>query len=281
MGYQTILIYCGTDSQVKALVNAGLQMAEKSQNIHIIGLHVIPQIPVYPDMAFMVTSELVDMQREALQGVAKDIQTTFEAEISNSGVSWEWRCCDAGGKMLADRVLEHARCADLVIASQDNPDNSKESQVGVTEQVLIASGRPILIIPYAGEFNSIGKRIMIAWNASREATRATFDALPILKCADSVDVVWANAQDEHNDDLDLPGSEIALTLARHNVKANAFQTVNPDISFADELLSRISDQGSDMLVMGGYGHSRVREFVFGGATRDILQHMTVPVLMSH
>lgn len=281
MGYQTVLIYCGTDSQVKTLVNAGLQMAEKSQNIHIIGLHVIPQIPVYPDMAFMVTSELVDMQREALQGVAKDIQNTFETEIKNSGVSWEWRCCDAGGKMLADRVLEHARCVDLVIAAQDNPDSSKESQVGVTEQVLIASGRPILIIPYAGEFKHIGKHIMIAWNASREATRATFDALPVLQCADSVDVVWANAQDQHNDELDLPGSEIALTLARHNVKANAFQTVNPDISFADELLSRIADQGSDMLVMGGYGHSRMREFVFGGATRDILRHMTVPVLMSH
>lgn len=281
MGYQTILIYCGSDSRVKSLVNAGLLLAEKSQNVHIIGLHVIPQIPVYPDMAFMVTSELVDMQKGAFQESAKKIQSTFEHELHNSGVSWEWRCCDAGGKMLADRVLDHARCTDLVIAAQDNPDNSADSQVGVTEQVLMASGRPVLIIPYAGEFNSIGENIMIAWNASREATRATFDALPVLQSAASVNVVWVNAKDEYNHDIDLPGSEIALTLARHNVKANALKMINPDISFADELLSQVSDQGADLLVMGSYGHSRVREFVFGGVTRDILQHMTVPVLMSH
>ncbi len=281
MGYQTVLIYCGTATQVKALVDAGLQMASNSTKTHIIGLHVVPQIPVYPDMAFMVTSELVDMQREALLGVAKDVKNAFETQIKNSGVSWEWRSVDAGGKMVADRVLEHARCADLVIGSQDNPNSSTESQYGITEQVLISAGRPVLIMPYSGEFKHIGKHIMIAWNASREAARATFDAMPLLKLADAVEVVWANAQDEHNSDLDLPGSEIAATLARHDVKANAFQTVNPDISFSDELLSRISDQGCDMLVMGGYGHSRFREFVFGGATRGVLQQMTVPVLMSH
>ena len=281
MSYQTILVYAGLPAQVESLLNITQQIAATSENVHIIGLHVVPQIPVYPDMAFMVTSELADMQREALLKVRDETAAAFEKTANVLGLSWEWRSIEANGKLSADCIMEHSRCIDLLVGAQENPDTDNETQHGVLEQVLIESGRPVLFVPYAGAFDTVGKRIMIAWNASREASRATFDALPLLKQAEQVEVVWANPQEMHNKDLNLPGSEIAGVLARHGVNVVANQTVNTDVTTGDELLSRLADHGFDTLVMGGYGHSRFREFVFGGTTRHILQQMTVPVLMSH
>lgn len=281
MSYQTLLVYVGLASQVKSLLNVAQQIADKGENVHVIGLHVIPQIPVYPDMAFMVTSEMADLQRDALLKQKNEVKEAFETEMEKLHVSWEWRVVEANGKLVADRVLEHGRCVDLIIGAQDDPENDNDTQHGIAEQVMIRAGRPVLFVPYVGHFNAIGKKVMVAWNASRESARATFDALPLLKSADEVEVIWANPQDLGSDELDLPGSEISGVLARHGITVAASQTVNTDVAFADELLSRLSDQGFDLLVMGGYGHSRFREFIFGGATRLVLKQMTVPVLMSH
>lgn len=281
MSYQTLLVYAGLPSQVESLLRMTRQLTAVGSNAHVIGLHVVPQIPVYPDMAFMVTSELADMQREALLKVRDETAAAFEKAASENDLSWEWRSVEANGRLAADCILEHARCVDLVVGAQENPETDNDTQHGVMEQVLIESGRPVLFVPYAGAFETVGKRIMIAWNGSREASRATFDALPLLKNAEQVEVVWANAQEQHDKNLNLPGSEMASVLARHGVNVTANQTVNSDVSTGDELLSRLADHGFDTLVMGGYGHSRFREFVFGGTTRHILKEMTVPVLMAH
>ncbi|MCB1755555.1 MAG: universal stress protein [Gammaproteobacteria bacterium] len=281
MSYQTLLVYVGLASQVKSLLNVAQQIADKGENVHVIGLHVIPQIPVYPDMAFMVTSEMADLQRDALLKQKNEVKEAFETEMEKMHVSWEWRVVEANGKLVADRVLEHGRCVDLIIGAQDDPENDNDTQHGIAEQVMIRAGRPVLFVPYAGHFDAIGKKIMVAWNGSRESARATFDALPLLEKADHVEIIWSNPQNFGEDGLDLPGSEIANVLARHDITVEASQTSHTEIAFADELLSRLADQGFDLLVMGGYGHSRFREFVFGGATRLVLKQMTVPVLMSH
>ncbi len=281
MSYQTLLVYAGLPSQVESLLKVAQHIAEKGDNVHVIGLHVIPQIPVYPDMAFMVTSEMTDMQRDSLLKQKDEVASAFEKYANETGLSWEWRAVEANGKLVADRVMEHGRCVDLIIGAQENPDTETDTQHGVMEQILIQSGRPVLFVPYAGNFTSLGEHIMVAWNASRECSRATFDALPLLRRANLVEVVWANPQEQRDPDLNLPGSEISAVLARHDIKVSANQTVNTDVTIGDELLSRLSDNGFDLLVMGGYGHSRFREFIFGGTTRHILKHMTVPVLMSH
>jgi len=122
----------------------------------------------------------------------------------------------------------------------------------------------------------------VAWNGTRESARAAFDALPLLAKAKSVKLLWINPSTENGGNGNgMPGSELATALSRHGVKVEAGHSAVRDVGVGDELLSRAADQGTDLLVMGAYGHSRVREYVFGGATRHILQHMTVPVLFSH
>ena len=133
----------------------------------------------------------------------------------------------------------------------------------------------------SGQVYEFGQRIVVAWNARRESARAVFDALPLLKKAREVIVVWVNPQEDGEAAGDLPGVDICTALARHGVKCEATQNIRPSLDVGATLLTTVKNNASDMLVMGCYGHSRLREFVFGGATRHVLENMTVPVLMSH
>ncbi len=149
------------------------------------------------------------------------------------------------------------------------------------EHVAFASGRPVLVVPYAGHFESVGGRVLIGWNATREAARAVNDAMPLLAIADAVTVLTIDPRAGPDAHGELPGADISLHLARHGVKADIERTVSADIPVGDVLLSRAADLGAELLVTGAYGHSRVRELLLGGATRALLRSMTVPVLMSH
>jgi nucleotide-binding universal stress UspA family protein len=148
------------------------------------------------------------------------------------------------------------------------------------EYVVMSCGRPVLIIPFAGSVKSVGRRPLIAWDGSASATRAVGGAMPFLKRADNVDVVVFNADRQGDAHGEQPGDDIALYLARHNVKANVVRA-KADIDIGNALLSMTMDRDADMIVMGGYGHSRFREMLMGGVTRTMLETMTVPVLMTH
>ena len=138
-----------------------------------------------------------------------------------------------------------------------------------------------MIVPYAGRFDTVGSNVLVAWNATREAARAVNDAMPILQKAEKVTVLSINPPSEEAGGPVWPAADIALHLARHGVKAEASSTVSHEIDVGNAILSRAADFGSDLIVMGGYGHSRQREFILGGVTRTLLGHMTVPVIMSH
>ena len=153
--------------------------------------------------------------------------------------------------------------------------------VGVPDEVVMAAGRPVLIVPYMGTHERTGKRVVIAWNASREAARAVNDSLPLLETADEVHVLVLDVDASNVENAPLPGADICLHLARHGIDAQAHHVQATEIDVANLLLSQVADMDGDLLVMGGYGHSRLREIMLGGATRDVLAQMTVPVLMSH
>jgi nucleotide-binding universal stress UspA family protein len=150
------------------------------------------------------------------------------------------------------------------------------------ENLMLSAGRPVLIVPYAGEFPTVGTAVLVAWDGSREATRALHDALPFLARAKQTTLLTINALDSEPPASRIPGSDIAAIIARHgaNVVTEEIDGVH-DVPIGDMLLSRASDLGVDLIVMGGYGHSRWRELVLGGATRTVLKAMTVPVLMSN
>jgi nucleotide-binding universal stress UspA family protein len=197
------------------------------------------------------------------------------------GLAAEWRFVDSHSSEIAATVIEHARQADLVVVSQVNPDSDSGIDTDFAERIVMDSGRPVLVVPAFGTFKRCGPRALVAWNGRREAARAAFDAVPLLQSCDSVQVTWLDPQD----DMDVPGSlagaELATALARHGIKVTAEAMPTSGIGAGEALLSHASDLGADLLVMGAYGHSRTREYVFGGATRTILGSMTIPVLMSH
>lgn len=203
----------------------------------------------------------------------------FEHTTGLRGVSAEWRELPEGPE--ADPAL-HARYADFAILGQLDPESGESDAVRPRpEQVTLASGRPILIVPYAGNFPSVGQRVLIGWNATREAARAVNDAMPLLTGAEIVTVLTIDPREGPRAHGELPGADISLHLARHGVKAEIERTVSADLPVGEVLLSRAADLGADLLVMGAYGHSRARELLLGGATHTLLRSMTVPVLMSH
>lgn len=217
-------------------------------------------------------------EEAALRGEATG--DAFRDTLRREGLEGEWRLADGDTSTI---LSLHARYADLTILGQPNEEEPYKgsSPDSVLVGVMLSSGRPILAVPYAGAFDTVGNRVLIAWNASREATRAVNDALPLLRTASQVTVLAVNPERGIGDHGDVPAADIALHLARHGVKAKAAHTVAEDISEGDALLSYAADIGADLIVCGGYGHSRAREMVFGGVTRTLLREMTVPMLMSH
>jgi nucleotide-binding universal stress UspA family protein len=151
----------------------------------------------------------------------------------------------------------------------------------VVEQALFSSGRPVLVVPHSGRFEAVGRTVLIGWNASREAARAANDALPLIAGAESATVLVVNPSEAPGGDGAEPGAAIALHLARHGLRATAEHVVAPQVDDGEMLLNQAADLGADLLVVGAYGHSRLRELVLGGVTRTLLRQMTIPVMMSH
>jgi nucleotide-binding universal stress UspA family protein len=249
---------------------------------HLVGLYPlpVPEVPhhlSYYDPA-VLNPFFLDLRQQA-QAASDAEREAFEHAASLRGLSAEWRVVAEGAE--ADAAL-HARYVDLTILGQLDPDRSDVELIRPRpEQVTLASGRPILVVPYAGQFKTVGHRVLIGWNASREATRAVNDAMPLLMAADIVTVLTIDAREGPDAHGELPGADISLHLARHGVKAEIERTVSAGIAPGEVLLSRAADLGADLMGIGAYGHSRVRELLLGGATRSILQSMTLPVLMSH
>lgn len=168
----------------------------------------------------------------------------------------------------------HARYADLAVVGQpaaDGPDH-------VTE-LIMTTGRPFLVVPRFGRFRASGQKVLVAWNGSREATRAVFDAIPLLANAGHVVVVTLDAPT--GDHGESPGADISLALARHGCRVEVARSTAGDIDIGNALLSRVAEHGADLLVMGAFSRHPLREKALGGATHHVLRHMTVPVLLSH
>jgi nucleotide-binding universal stress UspA family protein len=204
------------------------------------------------------------------------MRSAFENATRGRGFASEWRDDEADAFGVGDRVLQYARAADIVIVSQSDPDWPGTDMLDVADRLAMESGRPVLIVPRTEIREHIGERVLVAWNARREAARAVFDALPILQRAKEVKVVWVNPQTEHDMAQDIPAADICTTLARHGVACEATEQLQPRANVGETLLACAKDYGADLMVMGCYGHARLREFVFGGASRHVLRKMSTP-----
>lgn len=274
MAYKDLLLHIDDSKAGPARLVAAVNLA-RAHDAHLTGLYVIPLYTIPPYAEAQIGHELIAAQEQAAKERAQAVETRFRAAVAQAGISAEWRCVEGD---WVDTLQLHAHYTDLVILGQADGRDPASINAGFAEQVVLSCGRPVLFVPYIGVTGPIGERVMVAWKSSRESVRALNDALPLLEQARRVDVVTVNPND---DEGDMPGADICLYLARHGVKAEAHKIIARDIDIGNLLLSRAADEGIDLIVMGAYGHSRFREMILGGATRHTLQHMTVPVLMSH
>jgi len=280
MSYKTLLLHLDDGARREERLNLAFEMAERF-DAHIVVLYV-PGLPLIPPYALAEAGPAaVEIEGKRRAAAAQDAETVFRAASSrHRAVKCEWRM--STGDPVAALCLS-GRYVDLVIAGQPEPGGEDASRLpaGFAGDLVLSVGRPVLFVPYAGRFTTVGKRVMVAWNAGREAARALRDALPLLKDAAQVDVVAFDPGRGSSQHGDVPGADIGLFLARHGIKVTVSQQSGTDLDAGVQILSRAADFSADLIVMGAYGHSRLREQILGGATRTLLESMTVPVLMSH
>ena len=276
MSYKTILVHMDPGKRCSVRVDVGIRLAQQ-HDAHLVALHAIsPFEPPGYVMAEMGPA-IIDAQKATAAKELAQSEAAFNKQVSAAGLrNVEWRSA-------VDDVVEvmtlHARYADLAVIGQTDASGVSQQPADFPQRLVLSAGRPVLILPSVGEFPTIGKRILIAWNPSREATRAVTDAIPMLQRADNVHVMAVNPKSgEHGT---VPGADIGLYVARHGVRVEVRTDHGAEIDVGNELLSRAADLDADLIVMGGYGHSRLKEWVLGGATRTVLESMTVPTLMSH
>lgn len=281
MALKTIAVSLADIARLEPVMRAAFTLASE-HDAHITGIYVVPGMDSFVLPVNYGAAELDSRRRQLFEQLAPQVRDKFDDAAKRYGVRAQWRQLDSASDLLADTMLDHAIYADLIVAGQVSNNNERSTvEPDFAERLLLGSGRPVLLVPEAGNFDRIGSHAVVGWNATREAIRASFDAIPLLMRADKVDVVSVNAQQEPEAAGDLPGAELAAVLSRHGVQVTTQSIPAPDISPADALLNHVATAGADLLVLGAYGHSRLRELVFGGVTRNILQSMTVPVLMSH
>jgi nucleotide-binding universal stress UspA family protein len=209
---------------------------------------------------------------------AESAEQHFKSKLRLHGIEGEWHLL-ADGDSAA--LIELAKSVDLTIAGQ-RPPNSQSNGASRfrPEDIVVAAGRPVLIVPYAGAFETVGKRILIAWDGTREATRALHDALPLFTDPEAT-VVFVGSHERDLEQQRPALDRVVHHLQHHGVAARPEETLRGGLAVSDILLSRAADLGADLIVSGGYHHSQLREALLGGVSRELLEHMTVPVLMSH
>ncbi len=278
MPLKDILIHVDGGKRAAVRLDAAINLA-KTNGAHLTGIYVRPPIDIPPYIRAEISTEVLSAQDKAARKAAKKARQLFSERTESAGISCEWKSFKGDPIEI---LSGHARYCDVAVVGQRNPDGDDAPVVGgMPDRLILGVGRPILVVPYAGKFPIIGKRIMIAWDAGRLATRAVGDAMPFLTAAKKVTVLAVNPMDASKSHGKIPGADLCRHLARHGINAEAKQVYADDLDTGSMLLSRAADMGIDLLVMGAYGHARWRELVLGGVTRHMLQHMTMPVLMTH
>jgi nucleotide-binding universal stress UspA family protein len=274
MSLKDLLVIVDNDPACAERLDVTRRLAE-AHEAHVTGLHVM-HYPVALYTEIPVPEAVEKMRRAEIEQIAMRAGALFQERMRGTTARHEWRVLEGP---LGTVALEQARYADLTVLPQGLDLGMAPGGLGMLAvDMALAVGRPVLVVPRYDKFPTVGTNVLVAWNASREATRAVHDALPVLREATKVTVL---SIDPEYPEGRLSDGDITRYLARHGVAVTETSLPSAGVGVGDLLLSYAADHGADLIVMGAYGHTRLRELVLGGATRTMLQHMTVPVLMSH
>lgn len=279
MAYKTILVHCDASQAVGHRLGVAVGLARRFE-AHLVGLYTHPQFE--PPIVFNDGSALGPYYA-AFEESAKTDQAValaaFDKAIKSAAISSEWRTVSG----FPDTALVAAAYyADLIVVGQADTGTTRTMPMpsNFAELVALSAAGPVMIVPHTGVRSAPGKTVLLCWKDTREAARAASAALPLLQSAEKV-IALAVSERESTDGQADPGAELARWLARHGVKV----TVRRDAAIGGDvgalILSCAADQGADLIVMGIYGRSRLRELVLGGVSRTLLGGMTVPLLVAH
>jgi nucleotide-binding universal stress UspA family protein len=248
-------------------------------NAHLAGVAFVydPIVPAMADM-YGMPAQVIESQRAENEKAAKAAVDKFNEAARRAALSAEARTLDAPVATAPGVFAQIARRFDLSIVGQPEPDKPELDRL-VVEAALFETGRPVLVVPYIQRAGLELGHVMLCWDGSRSAARAAADAMPFILRAKAVEIVIVASEPAKSDEL--PGADMAHHLARHGARVELKRIVTSETDVASTILSHAADNSADFLVMGGYGHSRLREFVLGGVTRGILASMTIPTLLSH
>lgn len=276
MAFKDILVHVDTASSAAARLDFAAKLALQ-HDAHLTALHVDPPPYIPADiMGTGVGADVVLWHREQRDRRLVGVRDLIAQVQQRHGIAIEQRVAEGG---IEPTILEHSRYSDLIVASQPGDLLDLEQPLQPSPgNLVVGAGCPVLVLPAAGSDYSIGKHVLIAWKPCAEAARAVRGALPLLKQAKAVTVLAANV--DTKDQPRVAGADIATHLARHGVKVTVMPFTAPDMDVGSLVLARAADLGADMIVMGGYGHSRLREMVLGGVTYHILKNQFIPVLLA-
>ena len=279
MSFKTILVHIDDSKCCKSRLDAAVRLAVDFRAL-LIGIYLEEAAAMTPSVAAVLPSDIVERRRREVVDARHEAEQFFRRASAKAGLeACEWRA-PVGAPLAA--AVAHGRCADLFVLGQRDPEDlGRPFGQELITTTIVSTGRPAMIVPYIGPRSTMGENVLVAWDGGREASRAVADALPLLARAKQVTVIAVDAGTKA-DTVGSPAmSRLVAYLHAHGVAASVSRDDAEEISVGERVLSRAADLSSDLIVMGGYGHARLREFVLGGVTRTMLETMTVPVLMSH
>jgi nucleotide-binding universal stress UspA family protein len=277
MALKDILVHVDSSPAAPDRLDYAIRLAQKHE-AHLAALYVIAIAPIHQYTEADLGPELIEAHDRFMRESAAEAKRMFDERIARHGIAAEWR--EAEGA-VPEMVVLNARYADLVVLGQRMRDRLDAGAAPeLPDHVVLDVGRPALVVPHSRAFETVGERVLLAWNASRAAARAANDALPLLQAADEVRILIINPERGILAHGELPGADIATHLARHGIKGEVVETTADRSNVGDALLKQIQAFNADFMVMGSYGSFRIRELVFGGTTRRVLEAMTVPVFLS-
>lgn len=277
---KTLLVTLLADEDIGVSLDVATTIARQHDS-HVIGYMPIPGPVLIPVSTPMAMVPLDDTLRTRFRDRLPAVQATFEKHMTAEGLSFEFRSDERTSLNLGPGIIAQGRTCDLVIVQMHAFEGkiSADSVDGVAD-IVMACGRPVLAIPPNLSRPFAYDGVTVAWNASRESARAAFDSIPMLCKASEVELVWVNPQDTRMGDVDIAGAEIATVLARHDIKITD-NPITSDMKVGPAIVERAIINASDLLAIGAYGHSRLRERILGGATEYILRHPPCAIFLSN
>ncbi|EYD72823.1 universal stress protein [Limimaricola hongkongensis] len=274
MTIRTIAL-CFTDpAQAETLAQAGAALA-REKGAHLLGLYVLPDPQIYPAVSLHITGEILSQIRDRQRAAALEVQARFEARLDAEGVVGEWRCLEAKYIPPVERMVESVRAADLVMVGRPDGDRAGHGE----EEIIRASGRPVLMIPPGWEPAPLGRAAVIGWSETREAARAAHDAVDLLEDGAEVTLLSIAKQPE-NDEHHYPAQDMATMLSRHGLSATVVHRAAGQSKISEILEREAFRTGAGVIVTGAFGHSRAYDFVLGTVTWSLLRGAKRPVLFS-